>query len=1014
MKKSIFAAFIFLTSVSMFYSQSYSAVKQDNFLKDFVSKNWTASDGLPGNTITDVMQDDTGYLYIGTYDGLVRFDGVEFVTYNKTYRDDYNFVSARSIMQDSRGVLWVGANDEGITAIFKDGSCRKFSTDEGLPNNSVRAIEEDNEGNIWVGTASGVVYITPGLEVVRPSGLEKFNEENILVCNIFCDTAGRIWIASPEENGLFVYTNRNFEIYNRISKIENPIVTYVTQDNSGALWFGVSPHYAVKVTGSSEIVYDIAPEGSNSTLVNTICQDSSSNIWFAMDRGVSVLHGGEFSFLNLDSELANEKVAKIMEDREGNIWLATDRNGLQRLSRSKFKTTTMNTSVNAICEDAGRNVIWIGADNGLYCVQNDEFIENILTEYCRNVRIRDVIMAPDGSVLVSAYEKLGYVRMDPEGKIFSITKDDGLTGNKIRVSMQAADGNVYVGTTNGLNIIKKDGTIGTITKESGVKNDYIMCLFEDHSGKVWCGTDGGGIFILENGVVSKVLTTDDGLVGNVVFKISRLNENEIWIFTGTGVSRFDEKSGAIANFNSKDGLGVDGIFQGLTDYTGKLWMTSNRGIFCVNMSDMERIASGEHCRVNARYFGQSDGLVSGGATSTSRSMKDSLGRIWFTLIDGFSVYDPLNVTANKTAPLIKIQEIMVDTEKQNLDDEKIVLPPETKRLSIKYTGLSFISSEHMKFRTKLEGFDQDYSEWSTLRTVSYTNLKPGTYKFTFQAENSDEVLSDISKELLIIKNPFIWELVWFWILIAIFVTGIAGIIILQRFRSMRRYQVKLENEVEARTHDLKLEKEKSENLLLNILPKEIADELTENKDETIARKYPVATVLFTDIVGFTKISDSMTAEGIVKMLNDIVSKFDERAKAEGIEKIKTIGDSYMAATGLTEQAENDGAEKMMVFAKGILNDVEEYNRMNGTNIQIRVGINTGNLVAGVIGKSKFIYDVWGDTVNVASRMESSGIPMRIHVTENTFAYTHDVVSYSDAVEIDVKGKGLMKTFYVEP
>lgn len=223
---------------------------------------------------------------------------------------------------------------------------------------------------------------------------------------------------------------------------------------------------------------------------------------------------------------------------------------------------------------------------------------------------------------------------------------------------------------------------------------------------------------------------------------------------------------------------------------------------------------------------------------------------------------------------------------------------------------------------------------------------------------------------------------------------------------------KLENTVKERTKELEAEKNRSENLLLNILPKEIAKELTDHSEKTIAKEYPNVTVLFTDIVGFTKISGEMTAEEVVTMLNKMFTMFDERAQREGIEKIKTIGDAYMAAAGLTEEEYNDGALRMMRFAKGLLEDVEAFNEKSNIKLMIRLGVNSGPVVAGVIGKTKFIYDIWGDTVNVASRMESTGHPMKIHVTETTKDQTISRYQYSENSEIDVKGKGLMKTYFL--
>ncbi|MCR5219003.1 adenylate/guanylate cyclase domain-containing protein [Treponema sp.] len=229
---------------------------------------------------------------------------------------------------------------------------------------------------------------------------------------------------------------------------------------------------------------------------------------------------------------------------------------------------------------------------------------------------------------------------------------------------------------------------------------------------------------------------------------------------------------------------------------------------------------------------------------------------------------------------------------------------------------------------------------------------------------------------------------------------------------LERYKITLEKTVEERTHELRIANEKAEHLLLNILPANIARELSEHPDHTIAKEYPNVTVLFTDIVGFTKLSGKMTAEEIVHLLNKMVVLFDERAEKEGIEKIKTIGDAYMAATGLSEESSPEEAGRMIRFAQGLISDIEEINKNSPVKLKIRIGINTGNLVAGVIGKTKFIYDIWGDTVNVASRMESSGKAMRIHVSEQTYEQTKELFKYRKPVEMEIKGKGSMKTYFI--
>lgn len=1014
MRKSFLFLLCICLWVPLAFSQSAANGNVDqSFLNDFVCRNWTTADGLPGMTITTVMQDSKGYLYIGTYDGLVRFDGVEFVNFTRTIDPKYDFASVRSIFQDSRENLWVGHNDEGVTCITPDGEIRKYTTDDGLPHNSVRAICEDKEGNIWFGLASGICYMNSSRKIIIPNGLKELGQETIQVSKLYCDTAGRVWISTAIENDLFVYSNKMLERFTGITKIKNPSVNEVTQDKSGAFWFGVAPHYAVRIKDTEETVFDIGHDHQDGTVVNSIIQDSAGDYWFASDSGITIIHNGMYTYYDKRNGIADDYINEIIEDHEGNIWIAYNRGGIEKMSQGKFRTISMPIAINAICEDKIRGVTWLGADDGVYCYKDNVFIENEVTEFCKNTRVRHVGMTADNELLISCYSDLSQIRVTPDGEITKWTVDDGLAGHKCRVAIKARNGDYYIGTTQGLSIIShEDGSITNLTRSNGFDNEFIMCIFEDAKGQIWVGTDGGGVYVLKDKKIANHFSSERGLAGNVIFKVTDLGDGGLWIATGTGVSKYTESDGKFVNFNSSNGLGTDSVFQIICDYTQTTWMTSNKGVLSATLEDMEKVASGEKDRLSIKYYGSSDGLITGGVTSTSVSMQDSLGRIWFTLIDGFAIYDPVKSGKNQIAPKIEVQEYTIDNVKHDYIGDTIVLPPSAKRLSIKFTGLSFISSDKMRFCYKLDGFDKTYSDWSTMRNVSYTNLQPGTYRFYVMSQNSDEIQSEPSDPVVIIKQPYIWQLVWFWILIGIAVVSFAAFIVWLKIRQMRRYQIQLEKKVEERTYDLKLEKEKSESLLLNILPPEVAKELTEHPNKTIAKKFPNITVLFTDIVGFTKMSDGMDAEQLVSMLNAMVTKFDERAKREGIEKIKTIGDAYMAATGFDEDDGFKGSLKMVRFAQGLIEDVRAFNESSHVNLQIRLGINTGELVAGVIGKSKFIYDIWGDTVNVASRMESTGEPMKIHVTQSTFMQTEEHFNYSEGVEVEVKGKGKMKTYFL--
>ena len=694
--RNFFAIAFLLTvffSSSLIYSQGSDDVSvQDSFLTEFVPDVWTAADGLPGNTVTDIIQSSTGYMYLGTYDGLVRFDGVQFDTFNRRTEKKYSFVAARTIFEDSKGNLWVGTNDEGVRKIAPSGEIEEYTTENGLPNNSIRSICEDNEENIWIGTTSGVVIVDKNGYARIFSELEKIGAEDISVVKLYCDTAGRIWILSQAQNGVYVYADNTIEKFNGLDSFKDHIITCITQDSETNFWLGVEPHYAVKLSGEKEIVYDVGHGVQPGATVKCIFQDKNGYMWISRDSGVSILHNGIWSYMDSSAGFSNDNVVKIIQDREENIWFATDRGGIEKLTPAKFRTTVMKTTINAISEDTTRGLVWLAGDNGLYCLKNKVFVENELTKACSNIRIRDVSVVYDGTVLVSVYEKPTEVIMTPEGKIYALSQEDGLAGYKARVALKTRSGDIYIGTTSGLSIVSgKTGKIRNFGKEDGLANEFIMCIYEDMNGEIWCGTDGGGIFSVKNGEIASQYSTADGLVGNIIFKIMETSKGDYWITTGTGISRMRlDKDAEFINYNSASGLGADGVFQMVPDYTGTVWMTSNRGVFSANIKDFEAVAEGKESRVESKFYGRSDGLISGGVTSTSKSMRDSFGRIWFTLIDGFSVYDPLNITTNRTAPLVNIERITVDNESFDFHGEKIVLPPGTNRINIKFTGLSFI------------------------------------------------------------------------------------------------------------------------------------------------------------------------------------------------------------------------------------------------------------------------------------------------------------------------------------
>ncbi len=1005
----------FVSLIFSFFATFSLGFAQNTFFDNYVYQSWNAIGGLSGATANDIYQTTDGYINIGTYEGLVTFDGVEFKTFNRASDSDFGIVSVRTIIQDSRGDIWLGSNDEGLQKISDSGN-KLYTIENGLPNNSIRALCEDKRGNIWIGTAGGVVYLTPDGKLITPQFDAGTTANGVIASNLFCDSAGRVWLTTSNENGLFLCVDGLFKPQPGFDKYSTYFATAIRQDHQGKFWVALGEKgIATMYNGAIEILHtgtilDHIPTWS-------ILQDKNGIIWFGTERGLVVYTDGHFIEYKGAPELGSSNINRIIQDREGNIWFATDRNGIGKMTLGKFKMHKLGVTVNAIAETLDGKV-WAGTDTGVKCYFNDEPEENQLTRFTKGLRIRHVEATKDGKLLVSCYTKPAQLLYD--GKtIKSWTTDNGLAGNKVRVAIESATDEYYVGTTTGLSIIHKDGTIRSYKQTTGLDTEYVMALYKDSQGIIWIGTDGGGIFLMKNEEIVGHLTSTNGIAGNVIFKISQDTRGCYWICTGSGITRitnFDATTFTAQQYdtlNSENGIGTNSVFQILFDNSRNAWITNNHGIAAISMNEIEEVFSGIKKTVNTKYYNKNDGLDSDGTTSTALSAIDKHGRLWFTLVDGIAVFDPLKTHDNTITPLVQIQTITVDSVELKNTNNMIILNPGTKRIDIKFTGISFDAPERVLFSHLLTNFEQDYSIPSRERIVSYTNLTPGKHSFMVYAINGNGIKSNNDEMMFFYQKPYIYQRPIFWVIFVTIIIATVCITFYQRERRIKIENMRLEALVQVRTADLEIEKDKSDRLLRSILPDKIADKLKQTSGvKSFGENFESVTLLFSDIVGFTNVSSGHTAQEIVSALNDLFSRFDERAKELGVEKIKTIGDAYMAACGVPEENPNH-AKIMIEFAKGIYEDLAKYNETAQIKLQIRIGLNCGPVTAGVIGTTKFIYDVWGNTVNVASRLESLASPGGIRITEDLKNQLEGTsYKFSEPIECDVKGKGRMKTYDV--
>jgi class 3 adenylate cyclase len=343
------------------------------------------------------------------------------------------------------------------------------------------------------------------------------------------------------------------------------------------------------------------------------------------------------------------------------------------------------------------------------------------------------------------------------------------------------------------------------------------------------------------------------------------------------------------------------------------------------------------------------------------------------------------------------------------------LPSKKNHLTFDFAGISLAYPDRVRYQYILDGYDPEWSPITSTSRITYSNIPPGEYSFKVISRNSSGIWNQEPVSFDFEIRAPLWQNRFFLVGLALFIALSVFGFIKFRENSFVKEQARLELMVDERTHELSRAKKRSEDLLLNILPVETARELRDH-GKARAREYRECSVLFSDFKGFTSFSSKMNGEELVAELDSIFRTFDAITDKYDVEKIKTIGDAYMCASGLPEENRFHALNTVLMG----LEMIHALDRMNQKRIaenrqvwQVRVGIHTGPLVAGVVGEKKFAYDIWGDTVNTASRMEHYSEPGRLNISGVTLSHVMDYVETSVRGPLYVKGKGELMMYFVE-
>jgi ligand-binding sensor domain-containing protein/class 3 adenylate cyclase len=1028
--------------------------------------------GLKANTIYCITQDNIGNIWFGTTGGITRYDGNAFTHFMNTEGLCNNVVL--SILHDKKNNLWIGTKDLGIFR-FDGKRFTRFSEKEGLLNNYISAILEDKSGNLWFGTKEGVVKydgksfthftekeglinnlvfsicedIEGNLWFGTAGGVSKYNGQSFSnftdkegLCNnevrsILQDKSGNIWLGTA--GGVSKYDGRSFTRFSEKEGLSNNTIFSILEDISGNLWFGTWGEGAYKYDGNF-FAHFTEKEGLINDEIYSIFQDKSGIMWFGTRAGgAGRYNGNSFDHFTCNEGLSHNQIQSILKDKNGNLWFGTWGAGVCKYDGKSFSHFTekeglINNDVRSIMEDKN-GYFWFGTWGGVSKFDGKTFTQFTEKEgLCGNI-VMSMLQDMSGNLWfgtegkgVSEYDGKRFIHFDTQ---------EGLSGSNVRSMMQDKNGNIWFGTNGG--VTKYDpseksgigmGSFTHYTETEGLPNNNIISVLEDQCGNIWFGSSGGGV-IKYDGSHFNQFTEKEGLCNNGVMSILEDKGGNLWFGTRTGISRLVKESivGISDNFN-KDQCIISGIFKNYTYEDGFYGVGCNSNSICEDND-------------GAIWIGANDRLTvfHPGATDP-----DTLApNIQLTGIELFNAQIPWAVLEkNKDSSIVLSNGVIIDNIKfDGLSDwynipENLTLGYSDNFIKFNFIGITTKSTQNVKYQYTLDGLDKNWITITDQTSASYGHLPDARYTFRVKAMNSEGYWSDDFIYNFTIRPPW-WKTSWAFLLYAI--GFIMGIILIDRIQTQRviakeRERIRdrelehaheiekafqelhLQNEiVEKQNDELEMQKKRSDELLLNILPAEVAEEL-KAKGSADAKLIDEVTVLFTDFMGFTRLSEKFTPKELVAEIHECFSAFDYIIQKHGIEKIKTIGDSYMAAGGLPlhfpESVKNTvkAGVEMLEF---MIRRKQERELHGHLAFEMRIGIHTGPVVAGIVGVKKFQYDIWGDTVNTAARMEDKGEIRKVNISQSTYELIKDDPDFRFEYrgKIEAKHKGELDMYFVD-
>jgi signal transduction histidine kinase/CheY-like chemotaxis protein/ligand-binding sensor domain-containing protein len=786
--------------ISFFWTSPAQALESNKTLTQYVHEVWQQEEGLPENDVTAIIQTRDGYIWLGTEEGLVRFDGIRFTVFDESNTPELTSFYIRVLLEAHDGSLWIGTDAGGVYRL-KDGKFNACPTQDGLSHDPVTSLYESEDGSLWIGTAGhGLGRLKDG-KFSRYTTKDGLSDDFIWALEATKD--GSLWIGTNQ--GLNQLKGGKFALYTTKEGLPNNVVWSLGLGRAQSLWVGTGGGLCRMQGGRLQVF--AGKDRTETYRVISLYEDHQGTLWLGTDgHGLERIENGIITAYTTKEGLSNDTVSAIMEDDEGSLWLGTFGGGLVRLKDANFVTYGNDPGqraedVYAVYESHDGS-IWIGTSgDGLHRRKDGKVTSYTSKQGLPDDEVLSVLESRDGSIWVGT--KGGGLARIQKDRITTYSTKNGLSNDSIRALLEDQQSNLWIGTrSGGLNRFR-DGKFTLYSTRNGLPSDVIRALYQDPGGTLWVATEKG--LVAMNGDNFRTYTTKDGLANDETCSIYQDREGTFWIGSCSGgLSRF--KEGRFTAYTKRQGLFDDIVYQILDDDRGNLWMGCNRGVYRASKKELNKFAAGIIKSIHCVSYGVSDGMGSqecnGGFQPAGWKTQD--GRLWFPTLKGVAVVDPAHLKIDEHPPRVMIEQVLIEG-KPVPELGNIKVPAGHGKLEFRYTGLSFSAPRKVRFKYQLIGFDGSWVDAGSQRIAYYTNVPPGRYRFRVIACNGEGVWNQEGPSVDVDLEPHFYQTLWFYTLSGLLLLGAARGGYRLRIRQIRAHEKELEWHVKERTEELQKE-----------------------------------------------------------------------------------------------------------------------------------------------------------------------------------------------------------------